>query len=362
MAVKEESPPVRRLGGKLFAFIALAFSALEMETHSSFFGATTAHHIDLAEGCCTKDSPLAAAVEHSGGQSKRYSVWDGFELSSKTGARRLVLALRQDKPRWVWMSPPCDPWTSCQNMNASDPARVERLRMKRLKSQRIFKNARWAISQYLQEEPDAEFCGEQPLRAQSWNAMAWSEFKRSLLECSFDGCEFDLRDEDDQLVKQSWRVMTTSRALQRALHQRRCSHGHNAHTAVTGARAAATTLYPLRMCRLIARIIMKRDNIEQGIANLFSTFTEAAKPEKDDLAGEYFDIFAELTDDQKAKVVSYIRKTRQSGASEQSMLGEDAAVVESAPRGREGGAGMEMRRLRTSAAPRASAAFINCER
>ena len=82
MAVKEESPPVRRLGGKLLAFIALALSALEMDTHASFMGATTAHRIDLAEVCCTKDSPLAAAVEHSGGQSKRYSVWNGFDLSS----------------------------------------------------------------------------------------------------------------------------------------------------------------------------------------------------------------------------------------------------------------------------------------
>ena len=79
--MRDQEPPVRRLGGKLLAFMALAFATVEAEVVNSFHGLAQAHRLDLAEVCCTKDSPLATAVERAGGSATRYSVWNGFDLS-----------------------------------------------------------------------------------------------------------------------------------------------------------------------------------------------------------------------------------------------------------------------------------------
>ena len=67
----------------------------------------TGFMIDLAEICTSPDSPLSLAVSAQGGRVKRYSHWNGYDLSTRAGAKKLIEALCRDQPRMCWWSPPC---------------------------------------------------------------------------------------------------------------------------------------------------------------------------------------------------------------------------------------------------------------
>ena len=104
------SPPRRNLAGRALAVLISATCFFENELHRDFYSLASQGRLDLAEICCTPDSPLSACVNSSGGSAERFSFWNGFDLASTTGTNRLIHELKKKKPKWLWMSPPCDPW------------------------------------------------------------------------------------------------------------------------------------------------------------------------------------------------------------------------------------------------------------
>ncbi len=162
-----DEPPVRRLPGRVFTMLCAATVAFETAILEPFQGLVNFGRLDLAEVCCTRVSKLTAMVNASGGKAERFSMWNGFDLSTTGGTNRLIAELKRRRPRYLWFAPGCDPWSSINNLNAGDPDREARLRIKRAKSKRIFRNCERAMPEYLAQGPDSEIVGEQPRRAQS---------------------------------------------------------------------------------------------------------------------------------------------------------------------------------------------------
>ncbi len=154
-----ERAPVRWLTSKAFGFLFAAAVALEAAVVEPFRALTQMDKLDLTEVCDTKESRLAKLVLEVKGCAERDSTWNGFYLSTTEGTNRFA--------------PSCDLWSSAQNLNPGDSARLERLRMKRMKSKRIFRNGKRVMSEYLEPEPTAEVVGDQPRRAKSWNHLEY---------------------------------------------------------------------------------------------------------------------------------------------------------------------------------------------
>ena len=74
--------------------------------------------------------------------------------------------LRQLKPKRLWLSPECGPYSSFQNINQRTPEQVENLRKKRELAFRQWQSCiRLA---WLQVELGGTFYIEQPQRCMSW--------------------------------------------------------------------------------------------------------------------------------------------------------------------------------------------------
>ena len=75
-----------------------------------------ASEIDLLEVFCSSHSKLADQVTQLGGKSRRYGLDQG-DLMTSEGRRDLFVILLKHRPRHVWLSPVCGPW-SRSNLNS----------------------------------------------------------------------------------------------------------------------------------------------------------------------------------------------------------------------------------------------------
>ena len=100
------------------------------------------------------------------GCAERDSIWNGLHLSATEGTNRFA--------------PNCDLWSSARNPSSGDSALLERLRVKRTMSKRVFRNDKLVMSEYLEPEPTAEVVGDQPQRAKSWSQTSWKDVEKSL--------------------------------------------------------------------------------------------------------------------------------------------------------------------------------------
>ncbi len=126
------------------------------------------------------------------------------------------------------------------------------------------------------EDPPTEIGGEKTLRAQSWRGTTWKVSGSTLHVCHLDGCEFDLRDGEGNLLLKSWKVVTTSARLHGVLHVRRCSHGKGAHPPIEGRATGPTGVYPRKLAKNIARIIVWRNELPKDIRKMHELYINAS--------------------------------------------------------------------------------------
>ena len=110
--------------------------------------------LDIMEICTPTDSGLMQACMEKGLQGKRLSNWSGHDLATDVGTQRTLEELRLWKPRKVWWSPPCDPFSSLQNINQRTEEQVRKLKAKRRRGWRILRHIKWIIGQLQSEEAD----------------------------------------------------------------------------------------------------------------------------------------------------------------------------------------------------------------
>ena len=78
--------------------------------------------VDLVEICAPWDSPLSQAVIDAGGTVERWGCHNGYDLSTKSGCVKALKRLKQVRPRYVHISPPCDPWSIMQSKDSGSGA------------------------------------------------------------------------------------------------------------------------------------------------------------------------------------------------------------------------------------------------
>ena len=215
-------------------------------------------------------------------QGKRLSNWSGHDLATDVGTQRTLEELRLWKPRKVWWSPPCDPFSSLQNINQRTEEQVRKLKAKRRRGWRILRHIKWIIGQLQSEEADIEHYIEQPLRALSLREGPLV----GLLpyEASFEGCRWDMVNTEGQSIKKSWRVLTTDTKFA-SRFSRRCRHAPGSHTTLTGGKnVSGSAAYPEKLCKEIAEHFADRPGWRQicdWMAPVNEAGGEAAQEDED---------------------------------------------------------------------------------
>ena len=117
LSVGSERPGV--IAKDLFKSVILSAVSLDDVVVDPWMKATRYGRVDFAEVCCTSDSLLSGAVTSLGGCAVRYSHWDGFDLTTKSGTDKLKEDLLEKKSRVAWMTHLCTTQRSQQSQSVS---------------------------------------------------------------------------------------------------------------------------------------------------------------------------------------------------------------------------------------------------
>ena len=86
--------------------------------------------LDLLEVFCSPTSTMTQTANKSGLRAERWTKED-FDLSRPSGYIQAARCLKELKPKRLWLSPECGPYSIMQNANQKNPEQVERLKQKR---------------------------------------------------------------------------------------------------------------------------------------------------------------------------------------------------------------------------------------
>jgi hypothetical protein len=72
----------------------------------------------LGEVFCSQQSPLTQQVQEMGKSAFRFGYGQG-DLATSKGRNQLFQMIARHRPRHLWFSPVCGPWSSWSQLNAS---------------------------------------------------------------------------------------------------------------------------------------------------------------------------------------------------------------------------------------------------
>lgn len=217
--------------------------------------------VDVMEVCCEADSLLVTMVEKAGGRGIRLGLFNGFDLLTDAGLQKALRAVREYRPRYLWISMPCGATSPIQHLNELTPEARKKSMQRRSRSKRLVRNGVKVMNEQL--VLGGELLQEWPFPNDAWHQREIREFWHSLQAIGreeivrLDGCAFGLRCEQG-LMKKPWMLRCSKPGAFTALG-RRCD-GRHEHVPTLGARARRSALYTPSLCRLAARCIMQSDD------------------------------------------------------------------------------------------------------
>ena len=235
------------------------------KTHNRIPGKQT----DLFEVFCSGQSRLTQQVQQQQGSAFRFSK-DRTDLMTTEGRKVLFIELVSRKPRHLWFSPECGPWSAWSNLNQMKSIEL----WDKINNERIANLEQLALGVVLlryQRSQGNHFHWEQPGRSNMFRTPLLQELYTKTVAAEFDMCNLgELVDPlNGKLIKKAMVVMTTSEILQRALHGHHCKKNHD-HQAIEGttrhdgkviSRSTFTEQYPRKFVRYVARILLQKHTL-----------------------------------------------------------------------------------------------------
>merc|ERR1711994_606699 len=100
------------------------------EQTSQCWCTTKGKRMDLLEVLCAPTSQLTTSARDAGLKAERWTKED-FDLSQPAGWQAAIQRLRELRPKRLWLSPPCGPFSVMQNVNQRTPEQIKALTKKR---------------------------------------------------------------------------------------------------------------------------------------------------------------------------------------------------------------------------------------
>jgi transposase InsO family protein len=221
--------------------------------------------IDLLEVFCSDCSAITDQVQKLGGTSIRFGRTQG-DLETAEGRRALFVQLLKHRPKNVWMSPTCGPWSKWSQFNslrsiaAFDSIQHQRFSM-------LSQVALCLVLCRYQHRKNQHAHWEQPKGSYMMRLPYIQEIYRYLLRTMPDLCNAgNLKDPENKLpMQKGLHIMTSSQRLHDAIHHLKCTRDH-VHQQIEGstkvhgqtvARSELSEIYPRKFGRLVAKTLLK---------------------------------------------------------------------------------------------------------
>ena len=141
-------------------------------------------------------------------------------MSTQAGLEKARELRRKLRPRDLWASVPCGPWSTIQNLNQKTEKQRQELQKKREKSLRIIRNTITLIKDQVEDGGDAHW--EWPKECQGYKLpvviKAFDEL--GMYEAIINGCMVGLRGPKRGLLAKPWKIMTTSQVMAKRMNLR----------------------------------------------------------------------------------------------------------------------------------------------
>ena len=169
------------------AFLALALCATQLASgcETAFSDLSRHGRTDLVELCCPEDSLISKTVEELGGTAQCFGLHNGCDLSRRKGRDVVGQYLYKHRPRHLWISVPCGPWSRLQQLNTRTPEQLKSLQDKHRAGRRMLRHA--VDMAKLQLVLGGEVHWEHPRHAYSWQEPCVSALRSQLRDARLDG-------------------------------------------------------------------------------------------------------------------------------------------------------------------------------
>ena len=222
--------------------------------------------IDVVEVFCSPESTLTEQVNHLGGKAIRFGLNQG-NLQSAEGRNKLFGIVCRHRPKHVWVSPTCKPWSKWSFLNSQKSLEL----WDRIQAERRDMLSQVALCLVLfrhQHRCQRHAHWEQPKGSMMFLLPYLSELDRYTLSAKPDMCiAGGLEDPlNKKPMKKGMHIRTTSKQMHQLLDPLKCPGLHE-HQPIEGstqvhghgiARSEFSERYPRKFARLVAKGILKR--------------------------------------------------------------------------------------------------------
>ena len=187
----------------------------------------TCKRIHLMEVCCSPESILSSTMQKRRGEERicRVSAWCGCDMSTQAGLEKARELRNRLRPKDLWASLPCGPWSQIQNLNQKTEKQRQELQKKWAKSLRIIKNTIVLIRDQINDGGDAHWEWPKDCAGYKLPVVVKTFEELGMLEAVINGCMVGLRGPQGGLLAKPWKIMTTSPTKARRMNLR-CQGNH----------------------------------------------------------------------------------------------------------------------------------------
>ena len=244
---------------------AIAYKS-QLVVPNMFEDLTGSNRLELMEIACEPDSLLASAVQARTGRSDaacRSSLWCGHDLATSAGLSRVLEQIRALKPKRVWVSPPCGPYSPLQNVNQRTPAQVQDLKQKRATAQRIYESTLEIVKICLQL--GIHVTVELAERCEAWRLPVFQKlrFEMGLHTAVTKGCSVGLKGQDGSLMQKGWRIVTSHARLAEVMHKPCSCPTNYKHAKCEGRNATASARYTKEYVRIAVEALSREGDFQR---------------------------------------------------------------------------------------------------
>ena len=184
---------------------------------SQFKALRNPNQLFLLEVACSPDSLLSSEVERQGLRAKRCSLYNGFDLTSCQGVRRVLEVIEELRPEHVWIATECGAYSPMQNINQRTERQKNELAEKR-RLARIQHTGGLIVAWYAQ---GCSVSWEWSRRCRAWKWGLFEEWKRTCKAQTsiISSCQVGLHcPKSGRPLGKEWRVESTSPTLAQKIH------------------------------------------------------------------------------------------------------------------------------------------------
>ena len=219
----------------------------------------------LFEVFCNERSNLTDQVIRCGKIAHRFGLAQG-DLKTVEGRLLLFQKLVRDRPRHIWVSPDCGPWSAWTRLNESRSLE-QLLHFQSEREKNLYQVALSIVLYRFQKRSRGHFHWEQPAGSSMLSSPLVSEVHEQTKVSQFDMCNAgQLVDPVSKMpMKKGMHVLTSSNQLYETLHGKTCRRNH-VHQPIEGTtrtkpglmlRTKFTENYPRKFARLVAQCICR---------------------------------------------------------------------------------------------------------